>query len=173
MNERKWHEWNSTFPQWKEKIVEIELVRSHFPSHILKVSVLLLPPLFLPSSLLPACVRFRTCGGWKKKNRVTSFTGYQLGSFSDVLQRNQWLASAASDRKVACTPEADFSRSPVVRLLSEVALILCGGMAHGGHGSSRALLLNFCSISRDCTIFHPLSHIISGGSPSVSSTLCS
>lgn len=65
MNERKWHEWNSTFPQWKGKIVEIELVCSHFPSHMLKVSVLPLPPSFLPSSA-PACLRFRSWGSEKK-----------------------------------------------------------------------------------------------------------
>lgn len=38
----------------KEKIVELELVCSYFPSCMLKVSGLLLPPLFHPSFTLSA-----------------------------------------------------------------------------------------------------------------------
>lgn len=125
----------------KEKIVEIELVRSHFPSHILKVSVLLLPPLFLPSSA-PACFRFQELKKKGKKNRVTSLLGYQLGSFSDVLQRiNDLHLQLQTER---CALQGPMSLA--ARLLSEVALILCGCTAHGPREQpcfAAQFLLNF------------------------------
>lgn len=165
MNERKWHEWNSTFPQWKEKIVEIELVCSHFPSHILKVTVLLLlPPLFLPSSA-PSCFRFTS---WKRRRRRRRKSDLVHRLSIRVIwwraPQNQWVASA--DRKVAHAPEAVFSWSLVAVWGGPDPLWL-----HGSRATRAAVLC--CSISRDCTIFYPLSCIISVCSPSVSSTLCS
>lgn len=148
----------------KEKIVELELVCSYFPSCMLKVSGLLLPPLFHPSFTLSALL----IRGARSEKKYMGDLIHRLSI--RVIEwrapKNQWLASAAADRKVVRTPGEDFSCSFVVRLLSD-PLRLHGSRATG----SSALLLNFCSISRDCTMFHPLSRRISGCSPSVSSTL--
>lgn len=108
----------------------------------------------------------------QEKNRVTSSTGYQLGSFSDVLRRINDLHLQLQTEKWRAL-QGPFS--PAGWLLGFCLRLPSSSVAARltGHTSSRALLLSFCSISTDCTIFHPLSHIISGFSPFVSSTLCS
>lgn len=154
MNERKWHEWNSTFPQWKEQIVEIELVHSHFPSHILKGGVLHLPPLLLPSFAL-ACFRIRRRVGGEK-NRVTSFTGYQLGSFGDILPR-------INDKR-------PMSRcSLLVGFGLRWPRIICSSWATAGAAAlCRLISSQFSGIAQFST--HP---VISSRSPSVSGSVCS
>lgn len=105
--------------------------------------MLRLPPLFLPSSarLLVSDSGQRGRKKNKKKNKVTSFTGYQLGWFGDVLRR-----ILDSQPQLQTGKWCERPISPVARLLGFLSAVAPDPLwLHGSRATGAAVLC--CSIS--------------------------